>query len=176
MIDPFTREVSDRDNVFPGENRLGRHYRFTALDQTEGTRLITLLRAQVEVSGEPMPTKIIVAVSDLFVQSRVLQIAHSQSIDVEVLAPPLNLPKSSEQRLVILDLDSSDYDPYQVARELKTLAGPPILFGFYPHVKADLKHRAEQAGVFQLVQKHQNSKRLYRIVEKGEKQMPRCGV
>src|SRR2546428_4860630 len=147
MIDPFTREVSDRDNVFPGENRLGRHYRFTALDQTEGTRLITLLRPQAEVSGDPMPRKIIVAVSDLFVQSRVLQIAHSQNIDVEVAAPPLNLPRSSEQRLVILDLDSSDYDPYQVARELKTLAGPPIPFGFFPPVKADLKPLGEQAGV-----------------------------
>src|SRR3989475_12804501 len=94
-----------------------------------------------------MPRKIIVAVSDLFVQSRVLQIAHSQSIDVEVLAPPLNLPKSSEQRLVILDLNSSDYDPYQVARQLKTLAGPPILFGFYPPLKAHPKHRDEHAGL-----------------------------
>ena len=123
------------------------------------------MRAQVEVSGEPMPRKIIVAVSDLFVQSRVLQIAHSQSIDVEVLAPPLNLPKSSEQRLVILDLDSSDYDPYQVARELKTLAGPPILFGFYPHVKADLKHRAEQAGFDHVVTNRELVPRLARLLK-----------
>src|SRR2546427_1601153 len=165
MIDPFTREVSDRDNVFPGENRLGRHYRFTALGQTEGTRLITLLKAQVEVSGDPMPRKIIVAVSDLFVQSRVLQIAHSQSIDVEVLAPPLNLPKTSEQRLVILDMDSSEYDPYQVARELKTLPGPPILFGFYPHVKADLEHLPEQAGLDHVVINRELVTRLVRLLE-----------
>ena len=112
-----------------------------------------------------MPRKIIIAVSDLFVQSRVLQIAHSQSIDVEVLAPPLNLPKSSEQRLVILDLDSSDYDPYQVARELKTLAGPPVLFGFYPHVKADLKHRAEQAGFDHVVTNRELVTRLTRLLK-----------
>jgi len=123
------------------------------------------LKAQVEVSGDPMPRKIIVAVSDLFVQSRVLQIAHSQSIDVEVLAPPLNLPKSSEQRLVILDMDSSEYDPYQVARELKTLPGPPILFGFYPHVKADLKHRAEQAGFDHVVTNRELVTRLARLLE-----------
>ena len=112
-----------------------------------------------------MPRKIIIAVSDLFVQSRVLQVAHSQSIDVEVLAPPLNLPKSSEQRLVILDLDSSDYDPYQVARQLKTLAGPPILLGFYPHVKADLKHRAEQAGFDHVVTNRELVPRLARLLE-----------
>ncbi|TMI69297.1 response regulator [Candidatus Bathyarchaeota archaeon] len=123
------------------------------------------MKAQVEVSGDPMPRKIIVAVSDLFVQSRVLQIAHSQSIDVEVLAPPLNLPKSSEQRLVILDMDSSEYDPYQVARELKTLPGPPILFGFYPHVKADLKHRAEQAGFDHVVTNRELVTRLARLLE-----------
>ena len=112
-----------------------------------------------------MPRKVIVVVSDLFIQSRVLQIAHSQGIDAEVASTPVDLPKSMEQQLIILDLDSSDYDPYQVARQLKKLTAHPILFGFYPHVKADLKHRAEQAGFDHIVTNRELVPRLARLLE-----------
>ena len=109
--------------------------------------------------------KVIVAVSDLFVQSRVIQIAQSQGIVVEVTATPMNLLNSTGHQFIILDLDSSDYDPYQVARQLKTLTNPPILFGFYPHVKADLKHRAEQAGFDHVVTNRELVPRLARLIE-----------
>jgi CheY-like chemotaxis protein len=117
------------------------------------------------MNRDPKMRKVIVAVSDLFVQSRVLQIAHSQGIDAEIVEAPSNLPKSIGQQLIILDLDSSDYDPYQVARQLKALASPPILFGFYPHVKADLKRRAEQAGFDHVATNREFVPYLARLIE-----------
>jgi CheY-like chemotaxis protein len=116
------------------------------------------------MSRDPKMRKVIVAVSDLFVQSRVLQIAHTQGIDAEIAETPLNLPKSTGQQLIILDLDSSDYDPYQVARQLKALASPPILFGFYPHVKVDLKSRAEQVGFDHVVTNREFVSYLTRLI------------
>ena len=109
--------------------------------------------------------KVIVAVADLFVQSRVLKITHSQGIYVEIAETPLNLTKSTEQQLIILDLDSSDYDPYQIARQLKARTNPPILFGFYPHVKADLKRRAEQVGFDHIVTNRELVSHLATLIE-----------
>src|SRR6266849_7341931 len=116
------------------------------------------------MSWDPKKRKVIVAVSDLFIQSRVIQIAQSQGIVAEVAATPVNLPNSLGEQLIILDLDSSDYDPYQVARQLKKLTSPPILFGFYPHIKADLKHRAEQAGFDYVVTNRELVPRLARLL------------
>jgi len=124
------------------------------------------------MSRDPKMRKVIVAVSDLFVQSRVLQIAHTQGIDAEIAETPLNLPKSTGQQLIILDLDSSDYDPYQVARQLKALASPPILFGFYPHVKADLKSRAEQVGFDHVVTNREFVSYLTRLIAEWKNESP----
>jgi CheY-like chemotaxis protein len=124
------------------------------------------------MNRDPKMRKVIVAVSDLFVQSRVLQIAHSQGIDAEIVEAPSNLPKSIGQQLIILDLDSSDYDPYQVARQLKALASPPILFGFYPHVKADLKRRAEQVGFDHVVTNREFVSYLTRLIAEWKNESP----
>ena len=47
--------------------------------------------------------------------------------------------------LVILDLSSTDYDPFSVASELKTIFNAR-LFGLYPHVRTELKKRADEIG------------------------------
>jgi hypothetical protein len=47
--------------------------------------------------------------------------------------------------LVILDLSSTDYDPFSVAHELK-MTFNSRLFGVYPHVRAELKKRADEIG------------------------------
>jgi PleD family two-component response regulator len=51
----------------------------------------------------------------------------------------------SRAELVILDLESSDYDPFAVARELRTNFNIR-LFGVFPHVKTELKKRANEVG------------------------------
>src|SRR5207253_11286267 len=47
--------------------------------------------------------------------------------------------------LVILDLSSPDFDPFSVARELKTTFNSR-LFGLYPHVRTELRKRADEIG------------------------------
>jgi hypothetical protein len=47
--------------------------------------------------------------------------------------------------LVILDLSSTEYDPFSVAHELKTTFNSR-LFGLFPHVRTELKKRADEMG------------------------------
>jgi hypothetical protein len=55
------------------------------------------------------------------------------------------LVAETRPELVILDLSSTDYDPFSVAQELKT-AFNSRLFGLYPHVRIELKKRADEIG------------------------------
>jgi PleD family two-component response regulator len=55
------------------------------------------------------------------------------------------LVAENRAELVILDLSSTDYDPFSVARELK-MKFNTRLFGLFPHVKAELKKRADEVG------------------------------
>lgn len=53
----------------------------------------------------------------------------------------------SENRaeLVILDLSTTDFNPFSIGRELKTKFNTR-LFGIFPHVKTELKKRADEIG------------------------------
>ena len=92
--------------------------------------------------------RLVAATSDLFLRSRIAELAKQTGADPFFGTEPDELRRLvSENRpdLVILDLSSTDYDPFSVARELKTKFNIR-LFGLFPHVKADLKKRADQIG------------------------------
>ena len=86
----------------------------------------------------------------MFVQSRVGQIARSHNIDVIVSSTatiPAEALESADDFLVLLDLDSSELDPFAAAKNLKLeLRDRVTLFGFYPHVKSSLAEQARQIG------------------------------
>ena len=68
--------------------------------------------------------KIVAATSDLFLRSRITELARQTDADPFFGAGPDELKRLvAEKRpeLVILDLSSTDYDPFSVARELKTI-------------------------------------------------------
>ena len=92
--------------------------------------------------------RVVAATSDLFLRSRITELAKQTGADPFFGTGPDELRRLVAQNrpeLVILDLSSTDYDPFSVARELKTTFNSR-LFGLYPHVRTELKKRADEIG------------------------------
>ena len=88
------------------------------------------------------------ATSDLFLRSRITELAKQTGADPYFGTRPDELRRlvaETRPELIILDLSSTDYDPFSVARELKTTFNAR-LFGLYPHVQTELKKRADEIG------------------------------
>lgn len=92
--------------------------------------------------------RVVAATSDLFLRSRIAELAKQTGADPYFGTGPDELRRLvAEKRpeLVILDLSSTDYDPFSVAKELK-MTFNSRLFGLYPHVRTELKKRADETG------------------------------
>jgi PleD family two-component response regulator len=92
--------------------------------------------------------RLVAATSDLFLRSRITELAKQTGADPFFGAGFDELKRLVAQtrpELVILDLSSTDYDPFSVAKELKTTFNSR-LFGLYPHVRIELKKRADEIG------------------------------
>jgi PleD family two-component response regulator len=92
--------------------------------------------------------RIVAATSDLFLRSRITELAKQTGADPFFGTGPDELRRLvAENRpdLVILDLSSTDYDPFSIAHELKTTFNSR-LFGLFPHVRTELKKRADEIG------------------------------
>ena len=92
--------------------------------------------------------RVVAATSDLFLRSRIAELAKQTGADPFFGTGPDELRRLVAQNrpeLVILDLSSTDYDPFSVARELKTTFNVR-LFGLYPHVRTELKKQADEIG------------------------------
>ena len=92
--------------------------------------------------------RIVAATSDLFLRSRITELAKQTGADPFFGTGPEELKQlvaEKQPELVILDLSSTDYDPFSVAKELKTIFNAR-LFGLYPHVQTELKKRADEIG------------------------------
>ncbi len=111
--------------------------------------------------------RLIAVTSDLFLQSRLLELARSLNVQAGVL--PGENPKISESDtdslLVVLDLDSPDYDAFQMAKELKEQPNPPVLFGFYPHVRSELRERAQNVGFDYIVTNRELMSELNKVLK-----------
>ena len=92
--------------------------------------------------------QIVAATSDLFLRSRISELAKQTGADPYFGTGPEELRRlvaENRPELVILDLSSTDYDPFSLARELKTTFNSR-LFGLFPHVRTELKKRADEIG------------------------------
>jgi PleD family two-component response regulator len=92
--------------------------------------------------------KLVAATSDLFLRSRITELAKQTGSDPFFGTGPDELKRlvaETRPELIIIDLSSTDYDPFSVAHELKTIFNAR-LFGLYPHVKTELKKRADEMG------------------------------
>ncbi|HKI76568.1 MAG TPA: hypothetical protein VKA28_05165 [Candidatus Bathyarchaeia archaeon] len=96
--------------------------------------------------GEPL--RLVAATSDLFLRSRIAELAKQTGADPSFGTGPDELRRlvaENKPELVILDLSSTEYDPFSIAKELKTTFNSR-LFGLYPHVRTELKKRADEMG------------------------------
>jgi PleD family two-component response regulator len=92
--------------------------------------------------------RVVAATSDLFLRSRIAELAKQTGADPFFGTEPGELRRlvaENRPELVILDLSSTDYDPFSVARELKTKFNTR-LFGLFPHIRTELKKQADQIG------------------------------
>ena len=92
--------------------------------------------------------RLVAATSDLFLRSRITELAKQTGADPLFGTGPDELRRlvaETRPELVILDLSSIDFDPFSVARELKTTFNSR-LFGLYPHVRTELKKQADEIG------------------------------
>src|SRR6266568_1205738 len=72
----------------------------------------------------------------------------------------------STPNLVVLDLASSEYDPFSCAQKLKTMTYPPKILAIFPHVRTDLKLKAEKVMIDYIVPNSGFLKTLKRVLEK----------
>ena len=92
--------------------------------------------------------RVVAATSDLFLRSRIAELAKQTGADPLFGTAPDELRRlvaENRPELVILDLSSTDYDPFSVARELKSEFNTR-LFGLFPHIRTELKKQADQIG------------------------------
>ena len=96
---------------------------------------------------KPSPV-IIAATTDLFIQSRLNELASALGLSIQFASneEELGALALSHPKLVILDLSSTDYDFTSTARLLKENNPPPKILGFYPHIRTDLEANARAAG------------------------------
>ncbi len=95
-----------------------------------------------------MPMKVLAIFSDLFLRSRVKELVaqtHGEARFADTIEGLKKLLDSYKPGIVVLDLSSSDYDAFSVAREVKTKSDAK-LFGIFPHVRKDLKTKADDIG------------------------------
>ena len=119
-----------------------------------------------------MTVQVLAITSDLFLQSRITEVTRSLSASATMVMTEDALLREANSRnanLVILDLDASDYDPFSCAQKLKTVASPPKILAIFPHVRTDLKLRAEEVMIDYIVPNSGFLKTLKSVLEKEVK-------
>ena len=113
--------------------------------------------------------RIVAATPDLLLRSRITEVARQTGTDPFFATEPDELRElvvQNRAELVILDLASTDYDPFTVARELKTKFNTR-LFGLFPHVRTELKKQADQMGFEYVVPNSNFVPSLRRVLLEG---------
>src|SRR6266581_4477279 len=113
----------------------------------------------------PMTVQVLAITSDLFLQSRITELSKSLGASAKLVTTEEDLLRqanSSHPNLVILDLTASEYDPFSCAQKLKIMA-------IFPHIRADLKLKAEKVMIDYVVPNSGFLKTLKSVLEKEVK-------
>ena len=116
-----------------------------------------------------MTVQVLAITSDLFLQSRITELAKSLGANAKLVTTEEDLLRETSLKtpnLVILDLAASDYDPFSCARKLKAMTSPPKILAMFPHIRADLKSNAEKAMIDYVVPNSGFLKTLKSVLEK----------
>jgi len=116
-----------------------------------------------------MAVRVLTITSDLFLQSRIMELAKSLGAiarivtDEEALIREVN---SMHPNLVILDLAASDYDAFSCAKRLKTMTPKPKILAAFPHIRTDLKLKAENEKIDYIIPNSSFLKTLKNVLQK----------
>ena len=116
-----------------------------------------------------MTVQVLAITSDLFLQSRITELAKSLGANAKIVTTEEDLLRQanlSTPNLVVLDLASSEYDPFSSAQKLKALSSPPKILATFPHIRADLKLKAEKVRIDYIVPNSGFLKTLKNVLEK----------
>ena len=116
-----------------------------------------------------MTFQVLAITSDLFLQSRIAELAKSLGANAKLVTTEEDLLREARLRnpnLAIIDLASSEYDPFLCAQKLKTMTAPPKILGIFPHIRSDLKLKAEKAMIDYIVPNSGFLKTLKGLLEK----------
>ena len=117
-----------------------------------------------------MTVQILAITSDLFLQSRIAELGRSLGKTAKIVTTEKDLIKetgSNKPEIVVLDLASTDYDPFSCAKRLKEMPTTPKILGTFPHIRSDLRARAQEVGVDYIVPNSSFLKTLRSVLEKG---------
>jgi PleD family two-component response regulator len=116
-----------------------------------------------------MAVQVLAITSDLFLQSRITELANSLSVNAKVVTTEEALIReanSTHPNLVILDLAASDYDPFSCAQKLRTMTPQTRILALFPHVRKDLKLKAEKVKIDYIVPNSAFLKTLKDVMER----------
>ena len=114
---------------------------------------------------------VLVATTDLFLQSRITEVAKPLGFETKFVKDEQEMrgaAKTLGPRLVVLDLSSSEYDPFSCARTLKAIRPSLSILGFFPHVRTELKTRAKDSGIDYVVPNSSFLKNLKNLLTDGK--------
>ena len=113
---------------------------------------------------------VLVATTDLFLQSRITEVAKPLGFETKFVKDEQEMAgaaKTLGPGLVVLDLSSSEYDPFSCARTLKAIRPSLSILGFFPHVRTELKTRAKDSGIDYVVPNSVFLKNLKNLLSGG---------
>src|SRR5713226_3620760 len=133
-------------------------------------RLLAESRSPITIfrSDGPMTVQVLAITSDLFLQSRIAELAKSLGANAKLVTTEEDLLREANLKnpnLVILDLTASEYDPFSCAQNLKTMTSPPKILAIFPHIRADLKLKAEKVMIDYIVPNSGFLKTLRSVLE-----------
>src|SRR5467141_868895 len=134
---------------------------------TEPRSPITIFRRE-----GPMTVQVLAITSDLFLQSRITELSKSLGASAKLVTTEEDLLRqanSNHPNLVILDLTALEYDPFSCAQKLKIMTSPPKILAIFPHVRTDLKLKAEKVMIDYVVPNSGFLKTLKSLLEKEVK-------
>ena len=115
-----------------------------------------------------MKFQVLAIASDLFLQSRIMELAKACGAYAKIVTREEDLvaeTSSNNPTLVILDLASTEYDPFSCAKKLKSGGVPPRILAVYPHIRTDLRVRAQEAKIDYVVPNSSFLKTLKAVLE-----------
>lgn len=116
-----------------------------------------------------MKVEVLAITSDFFLQSRITELAKLLGANAKLVTTEEELigqANLSTPNLVVLDLASLEYDPFSCAQKLKTMTSPPKILAMFPHIRTDLKLKAEKVMIDYVVPNSGFLKTLKSVLEK----------